>query len=365
MTSLSPEDGRWLDAAVRHAQPFLGTTAENPTVGAIIVDAGSQELIARSMTAEGGRPHAETRALDEAGERGRGATLYVTLEPCNHWGRTPPCVEAVIRAGVARVVVGVIDPDSRTAGHGLQRLKAAGVDVVLAEHRPSRELHKGHISRMQRGRPFVTVKLAVSADGKAGLRDTGNVKITGETARRWTHMQRALSNAVMIGAGTAHADNPQLTVRLKGLEQRMPMRVILAGRRPLDSSIDMIANISGHPVMIIAAARNRPVVPAPVQVVEVPGRLGRPELDPALQALGDNGIADLLVEGGPTLIESLLKANLVDRFHLLQSEIEIGPRGVPATLDGNIAARLGAAGFSLVDHALLGADNLRTFERTF
>ncbi len=215
MTRPRHDDEAWLDAAVATAAPLLGTTADNPTVGAIVVDSSGHEL-ARAVTAPGGRPHAETQALALAGAAARGATLYVTLEPCNHWGQTPPCVDAVLAAGIGRVVIGVIDPDPRTAGGGLERLAAAGVDVVVADHAGSRRLHEGHIARKTRGRPFVIAKLAVSADGMIGRRDEANVAITGEEARAFTHQQRATSDAIMVGGATANIDDPRLSVRVEG-----------------------------------------------------------------------------------------------------------------------------------------------------
>jgi diaminohydroxyphosphoribosylaminopyrimidine deaminase/5-amino-6-(5-phosphoribosylamino)uracil reductase len=164
---MSPADQldlRWLDAAARLATPHLGTTAENPTVGALVVDPASQTILGSAVTARGGRPHAETQALDQAGAGAKGATLYSTLEPCLHWGRTPPCVDALIRTGIRRVVVGMTDPDPRTGGNGLKKLAAAGIDVKLAVHPASRRLNEAHVARIQHARPFVTATLVVSAD---------------------------------------------------------------------------------------------------------------------------------------------------------------------------------------------------------
>lgn len=365
MTELAAQDRRWLDAAAREATPFLGTTAENPTVGAIIVDAKSQKLLGRAVTAPGGRPHAETQAIEDAGSAARGATLYVTLEPCNHFGRTPPCVDAILAAGIARVVIGVVDPDPRTAGGGLERLAAAGVEIVVADHPPSKRLHEGHVMRKTKGRPFVVAKLAVSADGKVGRTSVAKVPITGEAAQRWTHLQRAQSNAVMVGAGTARVDDPELSVRLPGLEDRTPLRVIVAGLRTQNLKLTLFASVARQPVAVVTTREKKLELPAGVELIRVGAAHGRPELPAALSALAERGIQTLLVEAGPTLLEALLAAGLVDRFHLLRSEVEVGADGMPATARGNIEARVAAAGFSLVDHRLLGADNLRTFERIF
>lgn len=363
MSEVSAQDRRWLDAAARMAWPYLGTTSENPTVGAIIIDEDLQLVFGRAVTAKGGRPHAETQALAEARSSARGRTLYVTLEPCNHWGRTPPCADAVIQAGIARVVVGLLDPDPRTAGAGIKRLRQAGVDVVLAEHPPSRRLHEAHIKRKTRGMPVVTAKLAVSRDGMIGLPDRGNVPITGEEARRWTHMERAMSDAVMVGARTAQIDDPQLTVRLKGLESRTHLRVILAGAQPFDTSLNLIDRVSAYPTVIIAETGRAFDVPPEVQIIKVEGKNGRPNLRQAMAALAERGIGRLLVEGGAKLTEALLSGELIDRFHLLTGTTIIGRKGVPATILGSMDGRLRAAGFAEVDRRPLGADMLRTFER--
>lgn len=363
MSGLTPEDRRWLDAAARMAMPYLGTTGENPTVGALVVDEARQVLVGRGVTAPGGRPHAEPQALQEAAGRARGRTLYVTLEPCNHWGRTPPCADAVIRSGVRRVIVGVADPDPRTAGEGIQRLASAGIDVVVADHAPSRRLHEGFLSRTTRGRPFVVAKLAVSADGMIGLPDQPKLAITGEVARRWTHMQRALSDAVMVGARTAEIDDPLLTVRLPGLADRINRRIVMLGRRGLNARIEMIHGVSPLPTIVIAPEGASPVFPRSVEVIEVAARDGRPDPKAAMAALAEHHVATLLVEGGATVIEALLAADLVDRFHVLSGAAVVGPRGVPATMLGGIEGRITAAGLTEVDRRTLGDDKLRTFER--
>ncbi|WDR06088.1 bifunctional diaminohydroxyphosphoribosylaminopyrimidine deaminase/5-amino-6-(5-phosphoribosylamino)uracil reductase RibD [Devosia rhodophyticola] len=363
MNQSSAEDLRWLDAAVRYATPFRGTTAENPVVAAFIVDPDQKTLLSRAITAPGGRPHAEPQALEAAGELARGKTLYVTLEPCDHWGRTPPCVDAIIRAGVARVVIGTGDPDSRTSGKSAQRLADAGIEVIQANHAPSRSLHEGHVKRQLRGQPFVTAKLAVSADGRIGLPDWGNLAITGEPARQWTHMQRAFADAVLIGAATAKADDPKLTVRIKGLERRTPLRLVLVGAGGLDPKLNLIASFTGYRVAIIATPEADITVPASISVIRVPGENGRPNLGGALSALSKMGIVHLLVEGGAKLTEALLDEHLVDRFELLTSTIKVGKSGIRATDAQDMEKRLVAAGMSEVDVHSLGEDMLHTFEK--
>lgn len=362
MIPLAPADLRWLEAAARIAMPFRGTTAENPTVGALVVSP-RDVVLGRGVTAPGGRPHAEPQAFAMAGERARGATLYVTLEPCNHWGKTPPCVDAVIASGVARVVCGAADPDPRTAGQSIEKLKAAGIAVVVGEKLPVVErLHAGFFSRIRRGRPFVTAKLAVSRDGMIGRRDAGNVAITGEMARRWTHMQRALTEAVMIGAGTARLDDPRLNVRLAGLEDRKPLRVVLAGRERLPA-LTLFETILDQPTVILAENGIAESFPRQAEVVGVAGENGRPDPKLALEALARRGIGRLLVEGGAGLNDALLDAGLVDRFHLLEGDGTVGADGVPASVHPSLPERLAELGFSVVERRALGCDMLTTFEK--
>ena len=359
------QDGRWLDSAARLARPYLGTTAENPTVGALVVDEERGVILGRAATARGGWPHAEVQALAEARDGARGRTLYTTFEPHSQWGRTPPCTDAVVQAGIRRVVIGLLDPDPRAAGNGMRVLQESGIDVALVDHMPSRLLHEAHILRGTKGRPFVTAKLAVSRDGMIGLPGAANVSITGEEARRWTETERALSDAVMVGARSAQIDDPDLTVRLAGLEHRSHQRVILVGARAFNPGLNLIARVSGYPTAIIAEEGRSFAVPPAVQVIGVEGKGGRPNLRKALAALSDRGIGRLLVEGGARLTEALIVAELVDRFHLLTGTAELGRKGVPAAMLGSIEGRLRAAGFAEVDRRPLGADMLRTFEREF
>lgn len=354
--SLADADRRWLAACVRIARPRLGTTAENPCVGAMVVDPNSCTLLGRGVTAPGGRPHAEPQALAEAGARARGATLYVTLEPCNHHGRTPPCVDAIIAAGIARVVIGILDPDPRTAGQGIARLRAADIAVEIAEFAPAAALHAGFVNRMTRGRPFVTAKLAVSRDGMIGRRGEPNTPITGAAAKRWTFMQRALSDAVMVGASTANIDDPSLTVRLRGLGQRQPQRLVLMGGEPLRDDLHLF---SGTPSSVALVPRGgkapeRAIVwtlPAPRDLFGV------------LTVIGQHGISSLFVEPGARLTAALLEGRLVDRFELLRSPVVIGDGGLPAASHGSLEAMLERAGLRPVDHRDLGDDKLTTFER--
>lgn len=361
MSEASADDRRWLDAAARLARPYRGTTGAHPTVGALIVDEASQQLVARAATPGGGRPHAEVQALAEAQDLARGRTLYVTLEPTGQRERSPPATEAIIESGIARVVVGVLDP--ALGGAGVGRLRQHGIDVALADHEPSRRQHEDYVLRVTRARPFVTATLAVSRDGMIGFPDQPAPRIVGEAAERWRGMQRALSDAVMVGGRTARIDDPQLAVGLEGLQRRAHARVVLAGSRRLDVKLNLFLGVSGHPTVMIAESGQAAPVPSQVQVIRVAGKNGRPDLRKALAALNERGVGRLLVEGGATLTEALLAAELVDRFYLVCGDVEIGRRGVPATPLGGMDGRLRGAGFVEVDRQPLGANMLRTFER--
>jgi diaminohydroxyphosphoribosylaminopyrimidine deaminase/5-amino-6-(5-phosphoribosylamino)uracil reductase len=354
VTELTPQDRLWLDAAARYATQFLGTTADNPTVAALVVDAQLQTLVARAVTAKGGRPHAEAAAIARAGFEAAGCTLYVTLEPCHHWGRTPPCVDAIIRAGIMRVVVGAADPDPRTTGASIAQLRSAGIETLLADHAPSRGLHAGHALQHTAGRPFVTAVVAVAAD--ATLSRASGV---GPEARAWVELLRARSDAVLVGAATARQNDDALTVTLPGLADRTPLRVVLAGASGIDRKVNLIGEFSGYRTAIIAETSVEIDAPVSVQTIRVAGSAGRPDLHAALKALGERRVQNLVVEPGRRLAAALLEAGLVDRLALVT-----GPRsGTPVRLDGPVADRIASAGFVEVYSQPLGQDHLTLLER--
>ncbi len=276
----------------------------NPRVGALVLDASGQ-TVGRGAHAGPGFPHAEVVALGEARERAAGGTLIVSLEPCDHTGRTPPCTEAVIGAAVARVLVGAEDPDPRVAGRGIARLRAAGVEVrVGVALREAEALDPGYFHHRRTGRPLVTLKAALTLDGWSAAADGSSRWITSEEARADGHRLRAAADAVMVGAGTLRADDPVLSVRLPGYSGQQPRPVVVAGRRQLPAG----ARIWERYPLVIAPGP----VDCPGEVVVVPGPDG---VDPvgALAALGERGLLDVLVEGGPSLAGSLLRADLIDR----------------------------------------------------
>jgi diaminohydroxyphosphoribosylaminopyrimidine deaminase / 5-amino-6-(5-phosphoribosylamino)uracil reductase len=250
------DDERFMAEALRLAHQHLGATGSNPSVGCVIVgdEGDGPKIVGSAVTAIGGRPHAETGALASAGEAARGATAYVTLEPCSHHGKTPPCADALISAGVARVVVAVTDPDERVAGCGLAMLRNAGIEVVtgVLEEEGEREL-EAYLMRKRNNRPHVTLKLAVSADGMIGVKGQGQVRITGAPARDFVHRLRAETDAILVGIGTAIADDPELTARVAGLERRSPLRIVLDQDLRLPLASKLVRTAREVPVIVVGA----------------------------------------------------------------------------------------------------------------
>ncbi|MET0313153.1 MAG: bifunctional diaminohydroxyphosphoribosylaminopyrimidine deaminase/5-amino-6-(5-phosphoribosylamino)uracil reductase RibD, partial [Hansschlegelia sp.] len=278
----------------------LGRTAPNPAVGAILVSPEGH-VVGRGWTDVGGRPHAEPIALARAGQAARGATLYVTLEPCSHYGRTPPCVDAVIGAEVARVVAAIGDPDPRVSGRGFAQLMEAGLAVTFGVCAAEAwRLTIGHITRVTLGRPHVALKLAVSADGKVGAPGRRPVAITGEETRARVHLMRAEADAIMVGVGTVLSDDPALTCRLPGMEERSPIRIVIdsALRTPLGSRLVQTAGETATWIIggVDASEESEKALRAAgVEVMRIPLENGRPSLGEALQLLGARGVTRLMV----------------------------------------------------------------------
>jgi len=260
MPAVVPDDERFMAAAIRLSRRNLGLTATNPSVACLIVRDGV--VVGSAVTAPGGRPHAETQALAMAGEAARGATAYVTLEPCSHHGKTPPCADALISSGVARVVVSVTDPDERVAGRGLSMLRDAGIAVEtgVLEAEGGAAL-AAYLTRQTKKRPHVTLKLAVSSDGMLGRLGEGQVAITGLVSRGQVHVARAETDAILIGIGTALADDPELTCRLPGLESRSPVRIVLDPRVELPSASKLALSARYVPVIVVAAREGEADMP--------------------------------------------------------------------------------------------------------
>lgn len=344
----------------------LGRTWPNPSVGSLVVASG--RILSRGITQPSGRPHAERIALEAAGETARGATLYVSLEPCSHHGRTPPCVDAVIASGVARVVTAIDDPDPRVSGQGHARLRSAGIEVVTGIlSAEARSANLGHILRVSRGRPAVTIKLACTADGFAARSATdARLLITAEATNAQVHLMRAHADAILVGIGTVLTDDPLLTVRLPGMEHRSPLRIVFDSMlRMSDQPTRLAETASKHPVWVVATTKasldaERRLVAQGIEVMRVePDATGRVDPAAAFALLAARGLTSILCEGGPSLAEALAEADLVDRVIRIQGASAIG-EGVPA-FGPQIKAR--AASFERSAARMFGPDTIQCFER--
>jgi len=359
-------------AALRLARRGAGQTWPNPSVAAILVQGAGPRtrVVGRAVTAPGGRPHAETLALKQAGAAARGATCYVTLEPCSHYAKTPPCVNALAEAGVARVVSALSDPDPRVAGRGHETLRRAGIEVVTGILKQDSLLHnRGHITRITRGRPHTLLKLAISADGAIGCSGKGQIPITGNEVKQEVHLVRAETDAIMVGIGTVMADNPNLTCRIAGLEHRSPVRVIVdsKARTPLD--YDVIAGARATPTWILASQAADPgrvaaLRAAGVRVFAVPeDATGHLCLNTALSILGEEGLTSILIEGGARLAESLVADDLADLIDFYHSTHFIGAGKIPALRGTPLAAVTDNSRYALVETRPVGADQLHQYKR--
>jgi diaminohydroxyphosphoribosylaminopyrimidine deaminase/5-amino-6-(5-phosphoribosylamino)uracil reductase len=363
------DDERFMRLALALGRRGLGRTWPNPAVGAVIVKDGV--ILGRGWTQAGGRPHAEVEALRRAKKTApnslMGATLYATLEPCSHHGKSPPCADAIVKAGIARVVSSLEDPNPEVAGQGHARLRAAeiSVDVGLGADE-ARRTHAGHIMRITQGRPAVTVKLAVSADGKAGLAGRKPIAITGESARQRVFQMRAESDAILVGIGTVLSDNPQLTCRLPGMLARSPVRVVLDAKLQIPLATSVVATVRDTPTWLFASTKASTIAEEVLQqkgckVLRVGDVEGRLDLGAVLKVLAGEGITRLMVEGGPTVAASFIAADLVDAAVLLRGEKTIGETGI-APLEGMALATL-TAHLNSCGREQLGADTLETFAR--
>jgi diaminohydroxyphosphoribosylaminopyrimidine deaminase/5-amino-6-(5-phosphoribosylamino)uracil reductase len=352
------DDERWMRLAIGLGKRGLGQVWPNPAVGCVIVRYG--RVIGRGSTQAAGRPHAETEALAQAGSAAEGATAYVSLEPCAHHGKTPPCAEALIAAKVARVVSAMQDPDPRVAGQGHARLRAAGIkvetDILAAE---AEDANIGFLTRMRQGRPSVTLKLAMTLDGKIATRTGDSQWITGPEARAYTHLLRANHDAIMVGSGTVLADDPDLRVRHHGLEQSSPVRVVLDTTLKTPADSKLVQSATETPVWLChdeAATPDKTWGAA--AAVLLPCRVVDRTLDvgDVLQSLGNKGITRLFSEGGAAVAASLLRAGVVDRLIVMMAGAAIGNDGLSALGSLGIAALADAPRFRLHDVRRLGQD---------
>jgi diaminohydroxyphosphoribosylaminopyrimidine deaminase / 5-amino-6-(5-phosphoribosylamino)uracil reductase len=363
--STANDDTRFMALALALGRRGLGRTWPNPAVGSVVVNDGI--VVGRGWTQPGGRPHAEIEALRRAGAEARGATLYVTLEPCSHYGKSPPCIDAIASAGVTRVVSALVDPNPKVAGAGHWKLAEQGIVVevgVGAEE--ARRAHAGHIRRVQDGRPHVMLKLALSADHKVALPGRRPAAITGEAARQRMHLMRGKSDAVMTGIGTVLADDPQLTCRLPGMPS--PVRLLFDGRLRLPVSSRLLGTAGVSPIWIFTAdhapaERRELLAEHGLELLCVQERNGRLDLLAALTRLAERGITRLMLEAGPILTTAFLADDLVDEAALFRSSAPIGADGIDA-LDGlPFSALTQSPRLRQVSSEVLGEDIVDVFER--
>lgn len=362
-----------MGTALSLARRALGQTWPNPAVGCVIGRDGL--ILGRGHTQPGGRPHAEQMALAEARahfgpESLRGATAWLTLEPCAHQGRTPPCANALAGAGIARVVAAMPDPDPRTDGNGFARLRAAGVAVEVGVRADEAEaLNAGFHARLTRRRPWLTLKLATSLDGRIATATGESRWITGPAARARVHLMRAETDAVLIGTGTARTDDPLLDVRLPGLASRSPLRIVLDRTLSLPPDLRLWQTALALPVWVLHAmkadaARKTALIASgarPIAMPVAPG--GTLDLDACLRGLADEGVTRVLCEGGATLASTLLAADLVDEIAWFTAGLAIGAEGIPALGPLALGTLAEAPRFRLAETERLGPDTLTFWHR--
>ncbi len=371
------DDRFYMRLALREGRKGLGRTSPNPPVGAVVVDPATGEVIARGYHRRAGEPHAEAVALARAGERARGATLYVTLEPCHHHGRTPPCTRAIVAAGIRRVVIGTRDPNPKASG-GLRYLQDLGLEVQAGVlEKECRYLARFFLKRVLTGRPWVIFKVAASLDGRIATRTGDSRWITGEKARRYAHRLRALCDAILVGRSTVEADDPALTCRL--VRGRNPIRIVLDTRLSLSPDFRLFQTAGETPTWLICGERAGPEKERVfrslgVEVIRVPERDGRVDLEALLEALARRDILSVLVEGGGEVHGSFLDAGLVDEVFFFLGPVIIGGKEARPAVAGKGPARLSQAlwlkdlrirrlGDSLLLHGLSGAGS-RILEST-
>jgi diaminohydroxyphosphoribosylaminopyrimidine deaminase / 5-amino-6-(5-phosphoribosylamino)uracil reductase len=364
-------DLRFMQLALTLGRRGQGRTWPNPAVGAVVVSDGV--IVGRGWTQPGGRPHAEPEALRQAGEAARGATLYVTLEPCSHVGKSPPCADAIIAAGVARVVSAIEDPNPEVAGQGHARLRAAGiaVDIGLCASEAAHD-HAGHFRRIRDKRPHVILKLAVSSDDRIAAAGHKPVAITGEAARARVHLLRAQCDAILVGIGTVLADDPLLTCRLPGMEARSPVRVVLDRGLRIPGTARLVHSARETPLWVMTsklaeAPAAMKLGASGAQVIRVATTSAPPpglDLLNVLHALAERGITRLLVEGGARVASSFVAAGLVDEAWLLRGAGAIGADGVAALEALPLSTITQSPDFRVCASEGLQKDTLTIYERT-
>jgi diaminohydroxyphosphoribosylaminopyrimidine deaminase/5-amino-6-(5-phosphoribosylamino)uracil reductase len=359
-------DESHMRAALALARRGLGQTAPNPSVGCVIVK--DNRVIGRGRTATGGRPHAETQAMAMAGAAAKGATVYVTLEPCSHTGKTPPCAEALIAAGIARVVIGNADPNPKVNGQGISMLRAAGIavteNILQAE---AQAVISGFAKLITAGRPLIRLKLASTLDGRIATKTRESQWLTGEPARRAAHAMRGRHDAVLVGVGTVLTDDPELTCRIEGFTSAHPIRIVVDShlRTPLMSKL--VRGAAKYPLWILHrdgadASRKKALEQAGAKLFDLPGCAAGVDLPEAMKLLGKLGLTRLLVEGGGTIAAALLRDHLVDRLAWFHAPAIIGGDGWPSAQGFGVTSLSSMPRFVPMSQERWGDDMLTTFK---
>ena len=370
-TTTDGNDLNAMRAALALARRGLGSVWPNPAVGCVLVrEDWDGRVVGRGWTQPGGRPHAESEALSRAGDHATGATAYVTLEPCNHEGETPPCSEALISAGISRAVIALQDPDPRVSGRGIGRLKEAGIEVSLGLcEEEAGYLNAGFLTRITKGRPLFTLKTATTLDGRVATRNGDSKWITGDAARAFAHGLRADHDAIMIGIGTALADSPRLTCRLPGLEGRSGVRIVADSHMRLPPDSPLAETAADVPTWLVTAPggvadKQKALEAKGVIIIEAETDAeGRPDLEFVAAELGRRGLTRVLVESGGELAAALLKKDLVDRLAWFRAPTLIGGDGRDAVAAFGIDGLAEAPSFARDSISAAGDDVLETYRR--
>lgn len=361
MTKQTDMDREMMLKALALAEKGLGNVAPNPSVGCIIVSDG--KIVGEGFTQKGGRPHAETEALAAAGDKAKGATVYVTFEPCSHHGETPPCADALIAAAVSRVVVAISDPDERVSGSGIAKLQEAGITVDVGECGDEAAwLNNGFIKCKNEQRPHFTLKIASSLDGHIASSSGESKWITGEEARAAGHILRASHDAILVGIETVIDDDPRLDCRVEGLEDRSPVRIILDGRARLPIDSELVKTANEHQTILVTSAASSPNA----MLLAEEGVLILPVLDTrnmtqVVSAIAAAGVTRVLVEGGATIHSSFIAANIADSIEWFRSGIILGGNSKSAVADFGQSDLEGAPRFRHVKSESLGSDRHDTY----
>lgn len=366
-------DSAFMQYALSLARRGLGNTSPNPSVGCVIVKDG--KILGAANTAKGGRPHAETQALQQAALEAKGATAYVTLEPCSHYGKTPPCAESLIKAGISRVVISAIDPFAQVNGKGISMLKEAGIEVVIGVcEEEAQKTTEGFFSVIQKSRPFITLKTATSLDGKIALKDGSSKWITGEESRNHVHLMRARHDAIITGTATVMADNPDLTCRLPGMFDKSPIRIVLDTNLSIALTSKIVQTAKTVPCWVATLAdtissnhlKAKDLEQLGVRLLVVnKASNGKICVEDTVKQLAINGINNAMIEAGAKINTVFFSLKLVDRIAWFRAPLIIGNEGLPAFLDINIEKLSSANRLIREEHKIFGNDIFEKFRLSY